>query len=292
MTKDNIMDFIPGTNIPKPRTRGLDESDESYVSYLKSYYNENFPAEKVEEITKEEIIENIPKEEEPFDISKMENTDEEIIKNVLKMDEESKEEKIESENEILFKFDLEEPKQEIKPESIFNQEIIAESRNNKIDINDDIFKETMKKSEEALAKSVNEILEEKANESKVEKEISEALDKIDQVKEEKKISETIEDDDLLSLLNEVNKQTYSPEEQSFMPKYDIEEGIEVVNYVEPNKELNSKVKNHQFGMKVVNYFKNLTEKISNVFNSVVDNIEENAFSNFDKNDEWEAIPHR
>ena len=36
-------DYIPGTRIPKPRNRGVYESEEEYVEFLRQYYAENFP---------------------------------------------------------------------------------------------------------------------------------------------------------------------------------------------------------------------------------------------------------
>lgn len=43
-------ELIPGTNIPRPRYRGVYETDEEYVEYLKNYYGEYFP-----ELSKEEV---------------------------------------------------------------------------------------------------------------------------------------------------------------------------------------------------------------------------------------------
>ena len=42
MIDDNI-EYIPGTNIPKPRDRGVYETDEEYVEFLKNYYEQYFP---------------------------------------------------------------------------------------------------------------------------------------------------------------------------------------------------------------------------------------------------------
>ena len=36
-------EYIPGTNIPKPRDRGIYETDEEYVEFLKDYYEQHFP---------------------------------------------------------------------------------------------------------------------------------------------------------------------------------------------------------------------------------------------------------
>lgn len=62
-TKDEL---IPGTNIKRPRDRGIDETDEEYEAFLKSYYDKVFPKkveENVKEITPEEVEETVNKEE-------------------------------------------------------------------------------------------------------------------------------------------------------------------------------------------------------------------------------------
>ncbi|MBP5678994.1 MAG: hypothetical protein J6X28_04125 [Bacilli bacterium] len=42
VVEEETVEYIPGTNIPKPRTRGIYETDEEYVEYLKNYYEERF----------------------------------------------------------------------------------------------------------------------------------------------------------------------------------------------------------------------------------------------------------
>ena len=61
VTEDALQDssatveFIPGTTIPKPRNRGVDESDEDYVAFLKEYYDRAFePKEDV--LSSEEVV--------------------------------------------------------------------------------------------------------------------------------------------------------------------------------------------------------------------------------------------
>ena len=61
-------EYIPGTNIRKPRWRGINESDEEYVNYLSDYYGRYFPQTSEENrvvngfyhFRKEEIVQDLP----------------------------------------------------------------------------------------------------------------------------------------------------------------------------------------------------------------------------------------
>ena len=51
--EDYSEEFIPGTNIHKPRERGVYESDEEYVEFLREFYHRHFPnAEYVQAVLK------------------------------------------------------------------------------------------------------------------------------------------------------------------------------------------------------------------------------------------------
>ena len=81
------VEYIPGTNVKKPRNRELYESDEEYSNYLENYYNEHADEFKNEDTsvdtdTVEEFVESDEKED-----SKDNNTvkiEEEIIANPIK----------------------------------------------------------------------------------------------------------------------------------------------------------------------------------------------------------------
>lgn len=60
---DQSTELIPGTNIPRPRNRGLYETDEEYVSFLRDYYDKVFEKkDKLNEMLNEQNTENDSKE--------------------------------------------------------------------------------------------------------------------------------------------------------------------------------------------------------------------------------------
>lgn len=65
----DIDEFIPGTNIRKPRTRDPYESDNDYVSYLRNYYDKHFGHNQsnkaIDQIDKMQIDPQVKKEGEP-----------------------------------------------------------------------------------------------------------------------------------------------------------------------------------------------------------------------------------
>lgn len=163
-TEENI-EYIPGTNIPKPRVRGIYETDEEYIKYLKEYYNMYFPEVEnakveTEKVSFEEVNEEIVKDDEEdfelelpgketaeekefafelepevknenveYDLNKQEKVDEEVINQVL-MAEENKRSKdvqdlLDLKKEILEESNLEEIKENIQEEPI-QEEILDE----------------------------------------------------------------------------------------------------------------------------------------------------------------------
>ena len=60
---DQSTELIPGTNIPRPRNRGLYETDEEYVSFLRDYYDKVFgKKDELNEMLNEQNTENDSKE--------------------------------------------------------------------------------------------------------------------------------------------------------------------------------------------------------------------------------------
>lgn len=80
----NFGNYIAGTTIRKPRDRGIYESDEEYINYLREYYDKYFPkaakySDSVYGLTKNQIIQDLPiysKEKQTFNAQAM--TDEEV----------------------------------------------------------------------------------------------------------------------------------------------------------------------------------------------------------------------
>jgi muramidase (phage lysozyme) len=56
------IEYIPNTNIPRPRARDPYETDDEYVTYLKNYYGKYFPIAK-EQPTDKSILKPVPEEE-------------------------------------------------------------------------------------------------------------------------------------------------------------------------------------------------------------------------------------
>lgn len=115
-------ELVPGTNIPKPRYRDSNESDEDYVAYLKDYYSKYFPEIGYESVEfKNTSVANESNDHRPVDEHK---TDDDIFSFDLSAEKETSESKkiISDEEESSYiPFDIsaisqEKPKEEIELE--------------------------------------------------------------------------------------------------------------------------------------------------------------------------------
>lgn len=272
MENENI-EYIPGTNIPKPRLRGINEDDASYIAYLKEYYNKYFP-ETEKEASNTVVESKIEEPEKNVDKITLEEVNEEILKD----DEEDFEMKIpteqipEQESEKISEIEADKPFEfDLSPlEEEKNIEIEEEQKLIKPDFDEEYVKNILKEEENNLRNNVQEVMkDETSNVTEFEFNLDpkeEVVVETAPIKEESTQEENLSE--AKPIVEEVKEET---DNQEF--KFDLSEPVEVVSYTDSNSNLMSKVRNVNFLSKVKNFFNNVKENVTNFINNITGNTE-------------------